>query len=649
MPVDAGTMNKLLSNDLRGEGMQVFNRLVWASVFLFVSLLAGCGGGGSSGNPGSPGSPGSSGTPGAVNPPANNLAFISVSPSYPASLAKGLTQKFTATGYYLNGSTLDITSSATWNSVSPTVATVDTSGLATGTGVGSTNITASFGGVTSTFVSLTVTPAELTAIAVSPGSATTTAGLSKQFTATGTFTDGTTQDVSGSVSWGVTNRAVASVNGVGLAMGVSEGTTTITATKLGFGASVSNSATLTVVKYIVGGTVTSLPAGGSVVLQNNGADTITVGTNGSFVFPTPQVSGATYNVTVLTQPGAPAHPCVVAGSSGAITNTYISSVQVVCAAAVTTFAGGTYGAANGTGTAASFSSPNGVAVDSAGNVYVADKSNQLIRKITPAGVVSTLAGTVGVTGYADGTGTAAIFNNPAGVAVDTAGNVYVADDWNQVIRKITPAGAVTTFAGTVQTGMTTPSFGMPVGVAVDGAGTVYVADGLGLIRKVTPAGVVSDWAGTMNLVGAVNGPGNVATFYNPTGVAVDTAGNAYVADQYNHLIRKITSAGVVSTLAGTAGVSGAANGTGTAATFNRPNSVAVDSAGNVYVADTGNGLIRLITPAGVVTTLAGCWSNCSPYRDGPALSATFLAPMGLAVDAAGNVYVADTSIRKITP
>ncbi len=386
------------------------------------------------------------------------------------------------------------------------------------------------------------------------------------------------------------------------------------------------------------------------MLQNNGADTLTVAANGPFVFGTPQVSGSTYDVTVLTQPAAPAHPCLVVDGSGSITNTYINSVQVVCGPAVTTFAGNTYGSANGTGTAASFNMPEGTAVDAAGNVYVADTSNNLIRKITPAGVVSTLAGTAGVSGYADGTGTAAIFNNPKGLAVDTAGNVYVADTWNQVIRKITPAGVVSTFAGTVPTGMSIPSFASPTGVAVDATGTLYVADGVtSVIRKVTPAGAVSIFAGTPNMVGAVDGTGSVVRFYNPTGVALDKAGNVYVADQYNHLIRKITPAGVVSTFAGTAGVSGFANGTGTAATFNRPNSVAVDAADNVYVSDTLNGQIRVITPAGVVTTLAGYINPPGTGRTGPALSVGFNAPMGLAVDAAGNVYIADTAIRKYVP
>ena len=216
---------------------------------------------------------------------------------------------------------------------------------------------------------------------------------------------------------------------------------------------------------------------------------------------------------------------------------------------VTTFAGsGSAGSADGTGTAASFYKPSGVAVDGSGNVYVAEYYNHLIRKITSAGVVTTLAGS-GSAGSANGTGTAASFYRPYGVAVDGNGNVYVADYYNHLIRKITSAGVVTTLAG----------------------------------------------SGSQ---GSADGTGTAASFYNPSGVAVDGSGNVYVADRSNHLIRKITSADVVTTLAGS-GSQGSANGTGTAASFTLPYGVAVDASGNVYVADSGNNLIRKIA-----TTLA---------------------------------------------
>ncbi len=269
---------------------------------------------------------------------------------------------------------------------------------------------------------------------------------------------------------------------------------------------------------------------------------------------------------------------------------------------VSTFAGsGASGSANGTGTAASFNHPFGVAVDGSGNVYVADSTNDTVRKITSAGVVSTFAGQTGVTGTANGTGTAASFNYPVGVAIDGSGNVYMTDFTNEVIRKITSAGVVSTFAG--QAGVsgsangtgTAASFKGPSGIAVDASGNVYVGDQLNCtVRKITPAGVVSTLAGQAGVTGSANGIGTAATFNSPFGVVVDGSGNVYVADYYNYMIRKITSAGVVSTLAGQAGVTGSANGTGTAATFNDPNDVLLDGSGNVYVSDQLNGTIRKI-------------------------------------------------------
>jgi sugar lactone lactonase YvrE len=179
------------------------------------------------------------------------------------------------------------------------------------------------------------------------------------------------------------------------------------------------------------------------------------------------------------------------------------------------------------------------------------------------------------------------------VAVDSAGNIYVADVNNHTIRKVTAAGVVTTLA----------DFGLPYGVAVDSAGNVYVADGI--IRKVTANGVVTTLAGTAGISGSVDGTGAAASFNLPTGVAVDSAGNVYVADQNNSTIRKVTAAGVVTTLAGTANADGSADGIGAAARFDHPTGVAVDSAGNVYVADRGNSTIRKVTPTGATTTVSG--------------------------------------------
>jgi sugar lactone lactonase YvrE len=331
-----------------------------------------------------------------------------------------------------------------------------------------------------------------------------------------------------------------------------------------------------------------------------------------------------------------------------------SATATFTAATVSTYAGdGTSGFNDGATSSARFNSPLGVAVDSSGNVYVGDASNHRIRKITSAGVVSTFAGS-GTAGFNDGATSSAQFNNPRGVAVDSSGNVYVGDFSNHRIRKITSGGVVSTLAGDGTSGFndgatSSAKFDSPFGVAVDSSGNVYVADyGNHRIRVITPAGVVSTFAGD-GTFGFNDGATSSAQFKYPYGVAVDSSGNVYVADSNNHRIRKITSGGVVSTLAGD-GTAGYLDGTGTAARFNLPSGVAVDSSGNVYVAEFFNHRIRKITSGGVVSTLAG--DGTAGFNDGATSSAKFDSPFGVAVDSSGNVYVADRNnnrIRKITP
>ena len=326
----------------------------------------------------------------------------------------------------------------------------------------------------------------------------------------------------------------------------------------------------------------------------------------------------------------------------------------------TTFAGLPPGSADGTGSAARFNSPAGVAVDSADNTYVADTVNSTIRKITPAGVVTTFAGLAGSTGSANGTGSAARFNGPVAVAIDNIGNIFVADTNNSTIRKITPARVVSTFAGLAGndgsangTG-STARFSFPSALAVDSANNIYVADtSNSTIRKITPARVVSTFAGLAGSTGSANGTGSAALFNFPSGVAVDRAGtgNIYVGDTSNFTIRQITPAGVVTTLAGSPGMRGGTNGTGSAARFELPEGMAVDSAGNIYVADTDASTIRKITPGGVVSTFAGSFAKAGP-QNGTGSAARFNLPTDVAVDSSNNVYVADSNnctIRKITP
>ena len=299
-----------------------------------------------------------------------------------------------------------------------------------------------------------------------------------------------------------------------------------------------------------------------------------------------------------------------------------------------------------------------MAVDGSGNVYVADTNNHTIRKVTPGGVVSTLAGLAGSSGSSDGTGSTARFNGPQGVAVDANGNVYVADTYNNTLRKVTLSGVVTTLAGLARTSGSSDGtgnaarFNNPYGVAVDGSGNVYVADTSNhTIRMVTPSGVVTTLAGLAGSSGSSDGTGSAARFYKPYGVAVDGSGNVYVADTYNQTIRMMTPSGVVTTLVGLAGSPGNSDGTGNAARFDYPNGLAVDSSGNAYVADTYNQTIRMVTPSGVVSTLAGSALSAPGSSDGTGSDARFNYPEGLAVDGSGNVYVADSrnnTIRMVT-
>lgn len=316
---------------------------------------------------------------------------------------------------------------------------------------------------------------------------------------------------------------------------------------------------------------------------------------------------------------------------------------------VSTLAGnGSLAFSDGFGTAAMFNHPISVAVDPQGNVFVADSDNHRIRKITPGGFVSTFAGN-GSPGLLDGTGTAASFNNPHGLTFDLQGNLFVAEWSNHCIRKITPNGVVTLFAGNGTSGFVNASglsarFNSPVGLTVDDLDNIYVAEhNTNRIRKITSTGVVTTFAGNGSS-GLIDGTAEQATFDRPVGIARDSSGNFYVADHYNNAIRKITSAAVVTTLAGN-GTASFADGSGANAMFNHPYGLTVDSKGTIYVADQTNNRIRKVTADGVVSTFSG--SGAASIIDGPLASATFNMPNGIFADSFGNIYVADRFNHRI--
>lgn len=316
----------------------------------------------------------------------------------------------------------------------------------------------------------------------------------------------------------------------------------------------------------------------------------------------------------------------------------------------------------GAATSAQLAGPYGVAVDATGNVYIADFVNHQIRKVNTSGIISTFAGQPALGFSGDGgAATSAQLNYPMGVAADAAGNIYIADNGNNRIRKVNTSGIISTFAGTGVGGFSgdgaaanLAQINAPTGVATDAAGNVYIVDANNdRIRKVNTSGIISTIAGTG--VGGFSGDGAAATLAqlnNPSGVTVDAAGNIYIADMTNQRIRKINTSGIISTYAGvgTAGFSGD-GGLATSAQINYPRGLAIDALGNVYIADATNHRIRVINTSSIISTAAGTGTLGYSGDGGLATSAQINYPRGVAFDAAGNVYIADSDnnrIRKIT-
>jgi ribosomal protein L6P/L9E len=629
-----------------------------SAALLLCGLLTACGGGGGSS---------SGGGGGDNNPPPASVAVtgVSLNQSTINLTVGGGTATLTATVEPGNATNKGVS----YSSDAPTIASVNAStGVVTPVAVGSAKITVTTadGGKTassSVTVAAAGTPTvSVTGVAVTPGTLNLTVGGS---TATLTATVAPANATNRNVSWSSDAPGIASVNtNTGLVTPLTAGSAKITATTVDGNKTAFSTVTVAAVGTLVITSFTPTQArhGETVTLIGTGFSAVAAGDNlVTFNGHDVQVTAATATQLKVTVPKNMDASGLVKVTVAGKTAVAVESFTYVPTYVVSTLAGdGTSGFKDDVGEAARFNLPQSVAfqdVPSLGGVlylFVADWGNNRIRAVTPSGVVTTLAGSTA--GFKDDTGAAAQFTGPAGVAMNpspiVSNAVYVADRDNHRIRKVSLSGVVTTLAGSGTGGFkddtgTAAQFNGPFGIAVDVSENVYVADYANhRIRKISPAGVVTTLAGSGER-GFADGTGAEAKFANPTDVAVDGAGNVYVGDSNNYRVRKITPAGVVTTLAG--GDYGFKDDTGTAAQFRTPYGVAVDAAGNVFVSDSTNNSIRKISPAGVVTTIAG--TGEVGHLDGTGAEATFNNPKGLAVDSAGNVYVADTtqSIRKLMP
>lgn len=317
-----------------------------------------------------------------------------------------------------------------------------------------------------------------------------------------------------------------------------------------------------------------------------------------------------------------------------------------------------YSGDGGPAISARINSPRNLFVDGAGNLYIADRFNHCIRKMTPSGIITTVAGT-GVAGFSGdgGPATAARLREPTGVVMDGAGNLYFADHFNHRIRKVDIGGIITTVAGTGVVGFsgdgglaTAARLNFPAETEVDAAGNLYIADQLNdRVRKVNTSGIITTVAGT-GVAGfsGDGGPATAARLHEPIDLIFDGIGNLYVADYENQRVRKVDTGGIITTVVGT-GVAGSSGdgGLATVAQLNGPIEVELDGAGNLYIVDIGNNRVRKVNTGGIITTVAGTSVAGFSGDGGLATAAQLDGPNGAAVDGSGNLYIADRDNHRI--
>jgi sugar lactone lactonase YvrE len=296
---------------------------------------------------------------------------------------------------------------------------------------------------------------------------------------------------------------------------------------------------------------------------------------------------------------------------------------------------------------ADLANPQGVAVDAAGNLYIADNLNHVVEKVTPLGALSVVAGTGTYGAPTPGPATTSDLDDPSGVAVDAAGNLYIADNFNHVVEKVTPSGALSVVAGTGTYGAPTPGpatssdLGNPGGVAVDAAGDLFIADNFNhVVEKVTPSGALSVVAGTGSFGAPKPGPATGSDLGTPAGVAVDGAGDLYISDWGDFVVEKVTPSGTLSVVVGTGNSGEPIPGPATSSHLDDPWGVAVDAAGNLYVADYFNHVVERVTPSGTLGVIAGTGSQ-GAVTPGPATSSDLGEASGVAVDDFGDLYICD--------